>query len=85
MNGIAQILEAIKSDNSNIGYVGAGYVLHGGSREIKVLSIYTEKNSLAISPLDAVMIHKMNILFSALCFSITSRNPTNELMSAVSA
>ena len=58
MNGIAQILEAIKSDNSNIGYVGACYVLHGGSRGIKVLSIYTEKNSLAISPLDAAMIHK---------------------------
>ena len=63
MNGNAQILEAIKSDNSNIGYVGAGYVLHGGSRGIKVLSINTEKNSLAISPLDAAMIHKGKYFF----------------------
>jgi len=63
MNGNAQILEAIKSDNSGIGYVGAGYVLHGGSRGIKVLSIYTGKNSLAISPLDAAMIHKGKYFF----------------------
>lgn len=56
MNGNAQILEAIKADNSGIGYVGAGYVIHGGSKGIKVLSIYTDKKSKAISPLDAGMI-----------------------------
>ena len=37
MNGNAQILEAIKADHSGIGYVGAGYVIHGGSKGIKVL------------------------------------------------
>ena len=42
MNGNAQILEAIKADHSGIGYVGAGYVSHGGSKGIKVLSIYSE-------------------------------------------
>ena len=31
MNGNAQILEAIKTDHSGIGYVGAGYVIHGGT------------------------------------------------------
>ncbi|MEO5893492.1 MAG: substrate-binding domain-containing protein [Ferruginibacter sp.] len=56
MNGNAQILEAIKTDNSGIGYVGAGYVIHGGSKGIKVLTIYTEKNKQAVSPLDATMI-----------------------------
>lgn len=56
MNGNAQILEAIKADNSGIGYVGAGYVIHGGSKGIKVLNIYQEKNVSAISPLDASMI-----------------------------
>lgn len=56
MSGNAQILEAIKADNSGIGYVGAGYVTHGGSKGIKVLSIYSQKNEKAISPLDAPMI-----------------------------
>ncbi len=56
MNGNAQILEAIKADNSGIGYVGAGYVIHGGSKGIKVLTIYSGKNNKAISPLDASMI-----------------------------
>jgi len=56
MNGNAQILEAIKADHSGIGYVGAGYVAHRGSGEIKVLTIYNEKNEKAVSPLDASMI-----------------------------
>lgn len=51
MNGNAQILEAIKADNSGIGYVGSGYVMKGTSRGIKILKIYTG-NSPAISPLD---------------------------------
>jgi phosphate transport system substrate-binding protein len=37
MNGNAQILEAIKADHSGIGYVDAGYVIHGGSNGTKVL------------------------------------------------
>jgi phosphate transport system substrate-binding protein len=56
MNGNAQILEAIKADHSGIGYVGAGYVAHGGSKGIKILTIYPAKNHPAISPLDAAMI-----------------------------
>lgn len=53
MNGNAQILEAIKADPSGIGYVGAGYVMHGGTQGIKVLLIYAEKKGRAVSPLDA--------------------------------
>jgi len=55
MNGNAQILEAIKADNSGIGYVGAGYVMKGQSKEIKVLKIYTD-NHPSISPLDSAKI-----------------------------
>ncbi|REG90409.1 substrate-binding domain-containing protein [Algoriphagus antarcticus] len=55
MNGNAQILEAIKADNSGIGYVGAGYVKMGDSKEIKVLKIYTD-NQPSISPLDSAKI-----------------------------
>ncbi len=52
MNGNAQILEAIKSDNSGFGYVGAGYVMEGTLKGIKPLLVYTE-NSEPISPLNA--------------------------------
>lgn len=52
MNGNAQILEAIKADASGIGYVGAGYVMKGTTKGIKVLTVYTEGHA-AVSPLDA--------------------------------
>ena len=63
MNGNAQILEAIKADHSGIGYVGAGYVIHGGTKGIKVLTIFTEKGKKAVSPLDSVMITAGNYFF----------------------
>ncbi|GLU56204.1 PstS family phosphate ABC transporter substrate-binding protein [Dyadobacter frigoris] len=53
MNGNAQILEAIRADHSGIGYVGAGYVSHGGSKALKILPVYTQENKDAVSPLDA--------------------------------
>jgi phosphate transport system substrate-binding protein len=56
MNGNAQILEAIKADHSGIGYVGAGYISKGSSIDLKVLSIYSQDNQRAVSPLDASMI-----------------------------
>jgi len=52
MNGNAQILEAIKFDNSGIGYVGAGYVTGFLNSGFKVLSIQESDSSEAISPLD---------------------------------
>ncbi|MFA6152666.1 MAG: PstS family phosphate ABC transporter substrate-binding protein [Chitinophagaceae bacterium] len=52
MNGNAQIIEAIRSDESGIGYVSAGYVFKGKLDGIKVLSVYTGNNK-AVSPLDA--------------------------------
>lgn len=63
MNGNAQILEAIKADHSGIGYVGAGYVSHGGSKGIKILSISSNKNEKAISPFDTSMINAGKYFF----------------------
>lgn len=56
MNGNAQILEAIKVDNSGIGYVGAGYMQNGNTNGLKSLRIYTNQDTTAVSPLDAGMI-----------------------------
>lgn len=63
MNGNAQILEAIKSDNSGIGYVGAGYISEGSNTGLKVLTIYSKENQKAVSPLDASMIASGNYFF----------------------
>jgi phosphate transport system substrate-binding protein len=62
MNGNAQILEAIKADNSGIGYVGAGYVLYGGSKGIRVLTIFKDGEK-ATSPLDSTTIAQGNYFF----------------------
>jgi phosphate transport system substrate-binding protein len=62
MNGNAQILEAIKADDSGIGCVSAGYVLKGSTTGIKVLLIYTDK-SYAVSPLDATAITSGSYFF----------------------
>lgn len=64
MNGNAQILESIKLDKSGIGYVGAGYIAHGGSKQgIKVLYIKETEQSVAISPLDKVAIQEGRYFF----------------------
>lgn len=55
MNGNAQILEAIKADNSGMGYVGTGYVMNSANTGFKILKVYTD-DSNAISPLDEEMI-----------------------------
>lgn len=62
MNGNAQILEAIKEDNSGIGYVGAGYVMKGSRHGVKILKIYV-KNSPAVSPLDSKKIASGDYFF----------------------
>ncbi|NBR13528.1 MAG: phosphate ABC transporter substrate-binding protein [Flavobacteriales bacterium] len=52
MNGNAQIIEAIKVDESGFGYVSVGYVLKGNAEGLKILNVY-HGNSKTISPLDA--------------------------------
>lgn len=63
MNGNAQILEAIKVDNSGIGYVGAGYVSNGLNNGLKVLKVSAKKGAPAISPLDEAMIAQSKYYF----------------------
>lgn len=66
MNGNAQIIEAIKVDDSGIGYVGAGYVMAKNASPklgIKVLKIAAAKNEKAISPLDEQAIANKQYFF----------------------
>lgn len=74
MNGNAQILEGIKADHSGIGYVGAGYVIHGGTKGIKVLPISAGRNEKAISPFDTAMITAGKYYFQRPLFQYYKRD-----------
>jgi phosphate transport system substrate-binding protein len=79
MNGNAQILEAIKADDSGIGYVSAGYVTQGGSSGIKVLPVYVEKGEKAISPLDTKMIAAGKYFFQRPLFQYYKASSYNKI------
>ncbi|WP_134091576.1 substrate-binding domain-containing protein [Olivibacter sp. XZL3] len=64
MNGNAQIMEGVKMDRSGIGYVGAGYIAHGGKeQDVKVLYIRDLKKGEAVSPLDEQAIMERRYAF----------------------
>ncbi len=54
MNGTSQIVEAIRSGSSGIGYVGIGYAVDGGNVRdgLKVVSIAPDADSEAITPVE---------------------------------
>lgn len=79
MNGNAQILEAIKNDHSGIGYVGAGYLIHGGTKEIKVLKIIGAKGKSAVSPLDSDKIAQDKYLFQRLLFQYFKKSSKQKI------
>ncbi len=78
MNGNAQILEAIKADNSGIGYVGAGYVMKGKTKELKVLKIYSDSHA-AVSPLDAEKIASGEYFFQRPLFQYYMASDYNKV------
>lgn len=73
MNGNAQILEAIKVDDSGFGYVGAGYIMKDNIKGIKILTVYSN-NSNAISPLDSKKIASGEYFFQRPLFQYFRKN-----------
>ncbi|RYD98802.1 MAG: PstS family phosphate ABC transporter substrate-binding protein [Sphingobacteriales bacterium] len=65
MTGNAQILEALKTDRSGIGYVGAGYISHDTKvqQAVKVLKIKGPGDAPGISPIDEEAIRKKIYFF----------------------
>jgi phosphate transport system substrate-binding protein len=78
MNGNAQIIEAIKADNSGIGYVSAGYVMKGTTKGIKILSVFSEKRN-AVSPLDAEKIASGEYFFQRPLFQYFRKDDYNKI------
>lgn len=53
MNGSAQIMGSVKSDETGIGYIGAGYLLQNTEKStVKALKVYEKEGRPAVSPLD---------------------------------
>ncbi len=78
MNGNAQILEAIKADDSGIGYVSAGYLLNGNIGNLKILKVYSDKNS-AISPLETAAIASGQYYFQRPLFQYYKKEDYNRI------
>lgn len=52
MNGTAQIVDAVRSDKTGVGYVSSGYLSDHVMRTIKVISIKADSSSKAYYPLN---------------------------------
>lgn len=65
MTGNAQILEALKTDRSGIGYVGAGYISHDAKAQqaVKVLKIKGPKDVQSVSPINEEAIRNRSYFF----------------------
>lgn len=79
MNGNAQIIEAIKSDSSGIGYVSVGYVLKGKADGLKILTVYNGK-SKATSPLDSKAIASGAYFFQRPLFQYYRKTAFNKII-----
>ena len=83
MNGTAQIVEAIKTDASGIGYVGVGYILEkngNAAKGIKVLAIKSTAHTLAYSPALLENIQQGNYPIIRPLFQYTDGKPKGKLL-----
>lgn len=78
MNGNAQIIEAIKVDDSSFGYVSAGYILNGNADGLRVLTVYHEEGR-AISPLDSKAIASGEYFFQRPLFQFYKKTDFDKI------
>lgn len=86
MNGNAQIVEGVKADKSAIGYVGLGYVVkEDGSlvKGLKILSVSSEGDSAAVSPLKKVNITSGKYPITRPLYQFTNGRPTGEALNFI--
>jgi phosphate transport system substrate-binding protein len=79
MNGNSQIVEAVKGDNSGIGYVGVGYAK--SAEGITVLSVAKEAGSDYVSPLDADKVNAGEYPITRALFQYTNGKPGGDVKS----
>ena len=76
MNGNSQICEAVKGDESGIGYVGAGYAK--GAEGIGVVGVAREEGEEYVSPLDNEKVNNGDYPITRALFQYTSGKPKGD-------
>ena len=79
MNGNAQIMEAIKADHSGIGYVGAGYLVGGRAKGLKVLKVFEHGGKPPASALDSAVIAHGEYLFQRPLFQYFKKSTVTRI------
>lgn len=83
MNGTAQIVEALRTDRSGIGYVGLGYVLdkqRNAVEGISILNIQSTSDSTALSPINVDNIRNGAYPLVRPLFQFTDGPPAGKLL-----
>ncbi len=86
MNGTAQIVEAIRSDISGIGYVGIGYIADRESTvisRIHVVEVAADDASPAFSPLDPENVMSGKYPISRPLYQYTNGLPEGEMLAFI--
>lgn len=80
MSGTAQIVEAIRSDRSGIGYVSSGYLNDNILTHVKVVHIKKDEDSVAFSPTDDEAIGSQRYPITRPLLQYTDGKPKGKLL-----
>lgn len=80
MSGTAQIVEAIRTDKSGIGYVSAGYLDEDVKSGLKVVNISKDETTQPYSPLDKQNILAGNYPITRPLYQYTNGKPEGKLL-----
>lgn len=81
MNGNAQIIEALKSDKSGIGYVGVGYAR--SAEGVSVVKVAADEGGEYVSPLDDEKVNAGLYPITRALFQYTDGRPRGEARSLI--
>lgn len=83
MNGTAQIVEAVRTDRTAIGYVGIGYIVDKDGKiadNISVLNVALDENSPAYSPLVRENVESEAYPISRALYQFTNGMPKGDIL-----
>src|SRR5690554_5040457 len=80
MSGTAQIVQAIRSDKTGVGYVSSGYLDENVRSGLKVVEIQRDETTTAYSPLDRENVISGNYPITRPLMQYTNGKPKGKLL-----
>ena len=80
MSGTAQIVQAIRSDKTGVGYVSSGYLDENVQTGLKVIEIQKDETTTAYSPLDKENVISGNYPITRPLMQYTNGKPNGKLL-----